>query len=42
VNVSVVKKVAVHAVKKKIAFVVQNVNVVNAVEMKTVNAANKN
>ncbi len=42
VNVIAVKKVAVPVVKKKAAFVVQNVNVLDAVKAKTVNAVNKN
>gem|GEM_PF-2868166 len=42
VNVTAVKKVAVPVVKKKAAFVVQNVNVLDAVKAKTVNTVNKN
>lgn len=42
VNVIAVKKVAVPVVKKKAAFVVQNVNVLDAVKAKNVNAVNKN
>jgi hypothetical protein len=41
-NVIAVKKVAVPVVKKKTVFVVQNVNVLDAVKAKTVNTVNKN
>jgi hypothetical protein len=42
VNVIAVKKVVVLVVKKKAAFVVQNVNLLDAVKTKPVNAVNKN
>lgn len=42
VNAIAVKKVAAPVVKKKAAFVVQNVNVLDAVKAKNVNAVNKN
>jgi hypothetical protein len=42
VNVIAVKKDAAPAVKKKTAFVVQNVNVLSAVKVKAVNFVIKN